>query len=245
MRNDSVRAILLDIEGTTTPLEFVYKTLFPYARSHVRQFLGKHLSSPEVRADIAGLRKEHMLDTRQGRNPLLFSQDTPEQELESVVSYFEWLMERDRKCMPLKSLQGKIWEEGYQSGELLGQVFDDVPRALQRWQEQKKNTCIFSSGSVLAQKLLFAHTTAGDLTRHISHYFDTTTGSKTDIQSYQKIARVLHQLPSEVVFISDVTTELDAAKSADMQTLLCVRPGNRPQPVSTHLLILTLDEVFP
>jgi len=245
LRNDSVRAILLDIEGTTTPLEFVYKTLFPYARSHVRQFLGKHLSSSEVRADIGGLREEHIRDTHQGLNPPLFRQDTPQQELESVVSYFEWLMERDRKSMPLKSLQGKIWEEGYRSGELRGQVFDDVPRALQRWQEQKKNTCIFSSGSVLAQKLLFAHTTAGDLTRHISHYFDTTTGSKTDIQSYQKIARVLHQLPSEVVFISDVTTELDAAKSADMQTLLCVRPGNRPQPVSTHLLILTLDEVFP
>jgi len=154
-------------------------------------------------------------------------------------------MERDRKSMPLKSLQGKIWEEGYRSGELRGQVFDDVPRALERWQEQKKNTYIFSSGSVLAQKLLFAHTTAGDLTRHISHYFDTTTGSKTDTKSYQEIANVLHRLPSEVVFISDVTIELDAAKSAGMQTLLCVRPGNRPQPASTHVLIRTLDDVFP
>ena len=245
LRNDSVGAILLDIEGTTTPLEFVFKTLFPYARSHVRQFLGRHLSSSEVRADIAGLREEHILDTRQGLNPPPFRQDAPEQELESVVSYFEWLMERDRKAMPLKSLQGKIWEEGYRSGELRGQVFDDVPRALERWQEQKKNTCIFSSGSVPAQKLLFAHTTAGDLTRHISHYFDTTTGSKTDTKSYQEIANVLHRLPSEVVFISDVTTELDAAKSAGMQTLLCVRPGNRPQPASTHVLIRTLDDVFP
>ncbi len=245
LRNDSVRAILLDIEGTTTPLEFVYKTLFPYARSHVRQFLGRHLASSEVRADITGLRDEHLQDTRQGFNPPLFRQDAPEQELESVVSYFEWLVERDRKSMPLKSLQGKIWEEGYRSGELRGEVFDDVPRALARWQEQKKNTCIFSSGSVLAQKLLFAHTTAGDLTRHISHYFDTTTGSKTDTKSYQEIANVLHRLPSEVVFISDVTTELDAAKSAGMQTLLCVRPGNRPQPASTYVLIRTLDDVFP
>jgi len=98
---------------------------------------------------------------------------------------------------------------------------------------------------VLAQKLLFTHTTAGDLSRHVSHYFDTTAGSKTDKQSYQKIADVLQLLPSEIVFISDVSTELDAAKSAGMHILLCVRPGNRPQPASTHRLIQTLDEVFP
>jgi len=154
-------------------------------------------------------------------------------------------MDRDRKSTPLKSLQGRIWEEGYKRGELRGQVFDDVPRALQRWQKQEKKISIFSSGSVLAQKLLFTHATAGDLSRHISYYFDTTVGSKTDKRSYQKIANVLQLLPSEIVFISDVSTELDAAKWAGMHTLLCLRPGNRPQPASNHILIQTLDEVFP
>jgi 2,3-diketo-5-methylthio-1-phosphopentane phosphatase len=128
---------------------------------------------------------------------------------------------------------------------LHGQVFEDVPRALKRWQEQKKQSGIFSSGSVLAQKLLFANTTAGDLTLYISHYFDTTAGSKIGAQSYQEIAHVLQRLPSEIAFISDVTTELDAAKAAGIQALLCVRPGNPPQPVSTHRLIRSLDEVFP
>ena len=244
LRDESVRAILLDVEGTTTCLDFVYNVLFPYARSHARRFLEQHLSSQDVRADIAGLREEHLSDIRRGVKPPPL-RDAPEKELESVVAYIEWLIERDHKSPTLKSLQGKIWEEGYRDGELLSQVFDDVPRALERWSERKKNTCIFSSGSVLAQKLLFAHTMTGDLTRYISHYFDTTTGSKTDTESYQTIANVLRRLPSEIVFISDVTTELDAARSAGLRTLLCVRPGNRPQPASTHLLVRTLDEVFP
>jgi enolase-phosphatase E1 len=241
----SVCAILLDIEGTTTPLDFVYKALFPYAHSHLRQFLSRHRLSPPVSADIAELHLEHRVDTQQGLNPPRLSDNTTEEELESVIEYIEWLMDRDRKFRSLKSLQGRIWEEGYKRGELRGQIFDDVPRALQRWQKQEKKIAIFSSGSVLAQKLLFAHTTVGDLSRHISHYFDTSVGSKTEKQSYQKIASVLQSLPSETVFISDVSTELDAAKSAGMHTLLCLRPGNRPQPASTHTLIQTLDEVFP
>jgi len=245
LHDQSVCAILLDIEGTTTPVDFIYKALFPYARSHARQFLGRHLSSPEVHADISGLREEHRVDTHQGLNPPLLRHNTPEEELESIVEYIEWLMDRDRKSAPLKSLQGRIWEEGYKRGDLRAQVFDDVPRALERWRKQDKTISIFSSGSVLAQKLLFTHAMAGDLSRYIFYYFDTTVGSKTDKHSYQKIANVLQRLPSEIVFISDVSVELDAAKSAGMQTLLCLRPGNRPQPASTHMLIQTLDEVFP
>jgi enolase-phosphatase E1 len=245
LNDQLVCAILLDIEGTTTPLDFVYKVLFPYARSHLRQFLSRHLLFPEVGADIAEFHKEHRADTEQGLDPPRLCDNRLEEELESVVEYIEWQMDRDRKSTSLKSLQGRIWEEGYKSGELRGQVFGDVPRALERWQKQEKKISIFSSGSVLAQKLLFAHATSGDLSRHISHYFDTTIGGKTDKQSYQKIVGVLQLMPSEIVFISDVGTELDAAKSAGMYTLLCVRPGNRPQPASTHKLIHTLDEVFP
>jgi enolase-phosphatase E1 len=245
LHDQSVCAILLDIEGTTTPLDFVYKVLFPYARSHLQPFLSRHVLFPELGADLAGLHEEHRADTEQGLNPPRWCDNTPEEQLKSVVEYIEWLMDSDRKSTSLKSLQGRIWEEGYESGELRGQVCDDVPRALERWQKREKKISIFSSGSVLAQKLLFTHTTAGDLSPYISHYFDTSTGSKTDQQSYQKIASILQRLPSEIVFISDVGTELDAAKSAGMHTLLCVRPGNRPQPASTHMLVQTLDEVFP
>ena len=239
------RTVLLDIEGTTTPIDFVFNVLFPYARLHCGRFLTQHASKLDVRADVAALRDENLTDTRKSLNPPQLRSDTSEAELESLVAYIEWLIAHDRKSTPLKSLQGKIWEEGYRSGQLYGQVFEDVPRALNRWQEQKRNVCIFSSGSVLAQRLLFAHTMAGDLTRYVSHHFDTTTGAKTDARSYQIIAKTLQQLPGEIVFVSDVTTELDAAKSAGLQTLLCQRTGNRPQPPSTHRLIRTLDEVFP
>jgi enolase-phosphatase E1 len=167
-----------------------------------------------VRADIARLREEHAADAREGLNPPRLHDDTQEAELESSVAYMDWLITRDRKSTPLKSLQGKIWEEGYQDGQLHGQVFDDVPRALKRWQERKKNTAIFSSGSVLAQRLLFANTAAGDLTPYISRYFDTTTGGKSDSHSYQEIARILQRLPSVMVFISDVTTELDGQEQS-------------------------------
>jgi enolase-phosphatase E1 len=245
LHDETVSAVLLDIEGTITPLDFVYKALFPYARSHLRQFLSTHLLFPEVGTDIAQLHEEHRVDTEQGLNPPRLRANTPEEEFDSAAEYIEWLMDHDRKSTSLKSLQGRIWEEGYKRGELRGQVFDDVPRALERWPKQEKKISIFSSGSVLAQKLLFTHTTAGDLSRHISHYFDTTVGSKTDKQSYQRIVSLLQLLPSDFVFISDVSPELDAAKLAGMHTLLCMRPGNRPQTVSTHPRIQTLDEVFP
>jgi enolase-phosphatase E1 len=239
------RTVLLDIEGTTTSIDFVFNVLFPYARSHCGEFLTQYASRLDVRADMTALCKGHLMDTREGLNPPPLRADTPETERESLVAYIEWLIAQDRKSTPLKSLQGKIWEEGYRSGQLCGHIFEDVPRALNRWQEQKRNASIFSSGSVLAQRLLFAHTMAGDLTMHILHFFDTTTGTKTDVRSYQVIANSLQLLPGEIVFISDVAAELDAARSAGLHTLLCQRAGNRPQPISTHRLIQSFDEVFP
>ncbi|MFQ5663874.1 MAG: acireductone synthase [Terriglobia bacterium] len=241
-----VQAIVLDIEGTTTSVEFVYQILFPYARARVKAYLAAHLSSAEVRADIAGLREEHAADSRRGLDLSRLGNCSPEAQLDSIVAYIHWLMDQERKSTPLKSLQGKIWEEGYRTGELRGQVFDDLPPALARWQGQKKDICIFSSGSVLAQKLLFAHTSAGDLTRFIREYFDTTTGAKRDPQSYRRIAAVLQRQPSEILFVSDVTAELDAARSAGLPTALCVRPGNPPQPaIHSHAVICTFDEIFP
>jgi enolase-phosphatase E1 len=242
----NVSAILLDIEGTTTPLRFVYDVLFPYARTHSRRFLAEHVSSPEVLADVAGLRSEHAEDIRKGLDPPELQEPSPEAQVDSLVAYIHWLMDRDRKTTPLKSLQGKIWEDGYRTGRLRGEVFDDVPPAFKRWREQGREVQIFSSGSVLAQKLLFAHTTVGDLTGFIRAYFDTGVGAKTEPASYQRIAVEGGHLSSQVLFISDLSGELDAAASAGMRTLLCVRPGNLPQPEATpHSIIHTFENICP
>lgn len=167
--HEPVRTILLDVEGTTTPVDFVQRVLFPYARSHARRFLEEHPSSETVRADVAALHQENIADLDAGLNPPPLS-GSPLADLEATLAYIAWLMDRDRKSTSLKPLQGKIWEEGYRSGQLCSPVFDDVPRALRRWQEQGRQIAIFSSGSVLAQRLLFAHTVVGDLTSYFSSY---------------------------------------------------------------------------
>ena len=232
-------AILLDVEGSTTSIDFVYKVLFPYARSHVRGFLKRHGSSPDIQKDVAALRREHLQDTRQNLNPPALNNIEPD----SIVPYFQWLTDRNRKSTPLKSLQGKIWEEGYAHGMLCSHVFEDVPAALKRWQEENKKIAIFSSGSVLAQKLLFAHTTSGDLTHYLSANFDTTIGTKTDPVSYQRITNAMQCSPSAIVFISDLVAELNAASSAGLQTLLCERPGNHPQPSNSFKVIRSFEEL--
>jgi enolase-phosphatase E1 len=238
----SVCTVLLDIEGTTTPIDFVFRVLFPYARSHSAGFLERHGSSPDVLEDLEGLLRENLEDVRKGFNPPTLSEP---RDPGSFVTYIEWLIDCDRKSTPLKSLQGKIWAEGYASGQLCSQVFDDVPPALKRWQEQNRTIAIFSSGSILAQKLLFTHTTAGDLTRFLSAYFDTTIGTKTDPASYGSISRILQHSTEEILLISDVARELDAAEAAGLQALLCDRPGNHPQPENAHKVIRSFEELFP
>jgi enolase-phosphatase E1 len=245
MLAQQTRALLLDIEGTTTPVEFVYETLFPFARENVREFLEQNLSSAEVRADVDALRQEHRADVEKGSGPPAWLEDTPGSLLESAVSYARWLMDQDRKSTALKSLQGKIWEGGYRSGGLRGQVYADVRPAFERWKGQGKEIYIFSSGSVLAQKLIFAHTTEGDLTRYLDGYFDTTTGAKASAASYQAISENIGAPATEVLFVSDVTAELDAARAAGMMTALCVRPGSREMEQSAHPIVRTFDEIFP
>ena len=238
------RAILLDIEGTTTPIAFVHDVLFSYARSHVQKFLTEHFGSPDLAQDLARLREEHAGDLLQNPQPPPLVAESREAEIESLVAYVNWLIDRDRKSPGLKSLQGKIWKQGYVDGILKSQVFADVAPAFERWDRAGLQVGIFSSGSVLAQKLLFAHTEAGDLTRFIVDYFDTTVGSKTEVQSYRRIATSLGLTTKEVMFISDVVGELAAASGAGMQTLLCVRPGNQPQSlINPYQIIRSFDEV--
>lgn len=250
LATEGIRGVLLDIEGTTTPIAFVHEVLFSYARSQVRNFLREHFGSAELLADLQQLREEHATDVTQNLQPPALVKidvdvDGPrDAEVDSLGEYVSWLIDRDRKSTGLKSLQGKIWKQGYIEGTLKAALFADVVPALERWRHAGLKISIFSSGSSLAQKLLFAHTEAGDLTGFIDNYFDTTVGSKTDVASYRRIASALHLPARDVLFISDVVPELDAAGAAGMQTLLCVRPGNHPQPsAERYQIIRDFDEI--
>jgi enolase-phosphatase E1 len=238
-----VRAILLDIEGTVTPIAFVHEVLFPYARSHVESYLASHFDNAETKADIERLRQEHAADMDQDLGPPMLIEESTSDQIESMVSYVHWLIERDRKSTGLKSLQGKIWRQGYQDGTLKAPLFADVKPALVRWSRAGLKICIFSSGSAVAQQLFFGHTELGDLTHLIDGYFDTTTGSKTATNSYQRIALAQGRAEEEVLFISDVVAELDAANAAGLRTLLCVRPGNPAQVAGYHQVINNFDEI--
>ena len=224
-----IRAVLLDIEGTTTPIAFVHEILFSYARANVKDYLQQKWDSPDVVEDLEKLCEENAVDQQQGFQPPVIDSATRDAHLDSLIAYINWLIDRDRKSTGLKSLQGKIWKQGYIDGTLKSQVFPDVPPAMELWHRAGLAISIFSSGSVLAQKLLFQHTNTGDLTPLISNYFDTSSGPKTDAQSYQRIASELEYAPKEILFVSDVMRELDAAREAGMEAVLCVRPGNQPQ----------------
>ncbi len=223
-----IRGILLDIEGTTTAISFVYDVLFPYARHHVGEYVVRN-------ADLTDLRREYEHDAAAGHHPADWSTDP--------VPYIHWLMDQDRKSTALKRIQGEIWLEGYRTDELHGHVFDDVTPALERWHSAGMDVRIFSSGSILAQRLIFSSTAFGDLTKFLRGYFDTTTGPKNEASSYRRIANAFGLEMPEILFISDVTRELDAARDAGMQTLLCVRPGNHPQPAHTHDVITSFANI--
>jgi enolase-phosphatase E1 len=240
-----VRVILLDIEGTTTPIDFVYKTLFPYASRKLESFLRERIQDPEIQPLIQELRAQHDVDERNGLQPPGWLDDSEEARLRSSALYGQWLIEGDSKCTPLKSLQGKIWQQGFTSGELRGEVFPDVPVAFERWRKQGKIIGIYSSGSVLAQQLLFRTTMRGDLTSYLSAFFDTRVGAKTERESYKKIAASFSTLPQQVLFISDAAKEIEAAESVGMQALLCDRES-RAAPLATKCdLIRSFDSVLP
>jgi len=241
-----VRIILLDIEGTTTPVDFVYQTLFPYASRNLESYIREHFHEPEIISLIQYLQIQHQIDERQGLQPPAWD-DRPDDEsrLHSSVAYSQWLMAKDRKCTALKSLQGKIWQEGYASGELRGLVYADVPPAFERWRQQKRQICIYSSGSVLAQQLLFHSVASGDLTPYIAGFFDTRVGSKTQAESYVKIAESLACNPCNILFISDTMKEVKAAHEAGMQAILCDRDLKASQsPEANIVIIRSFDEVF-
>lgn len=227
LRARGVDTVVLDIEGTTTPLAFVTQALFPFARRALDSFVRGQADRPEVAQVINSLRADWLDDLARGESPPAWpDQDSGEQRIPAVVSYATWLMDRDRKARGLKELQGLIWERGYREGTLRGEVFPDVPDALARWKAAGITVAIYSSGSVLAQQLLFRSTRLGDLTPLIDAYFDTNVGAKREPESYRRIADALGRTPGRLLFISDVPAELVAAREAGCAAVLCVRPGN-------------------
>lgn len=206
------RAVLTDIEGTTSPIAFVQQILFPYARARLPALMAD--GGPEVLAALAEVRRR-----APGEEP--------------VAVLLGW-MDRDAKEAPLKELQGIAWREGYRAGELKGEVYPDVAPCLRAWHAAGVRLMVYSSGSVEAQRLIFGHSTAGDLTPLLTGFFDTRTGPKREAASYAAIATEAGLPAGDLLFLSDVDAELDAAAAAGMRTCQLLRPQDGTQPASGH-----------
>lgn len=230
----SRRCIVLDIEGTTTPISFVSDVLFPYAWANVGRHLDATYETSETEDDIELLRTQVEDDLKQGiagATPIPSKDVGKEQVIAAVVANVEAMIKADRKITALKQLQGRIWSTGFRSCELQGRVFDDVPKALERWHAMGTKVYIYSSGSRLAQRLLFGNTNHGDLRKYLCGYFDTTVGGKKETKSYTEIFESLGvDDSSEILFVTDVYQEAVAAKAAGWEVIISLRPGNAPLP---------------
>jgi enolase-phosphatase E1 len=212
-----IRFILLDIEGTTTDIHFVHQVLFPYSADRLKDYVIQHADSEEVQAVIHAVKETVRLENN---NSI--------QDQEAIDTLLNWIRE-DRKHTALKQLQGLIWKDGFEKGDYQGHVYPEVPELLKHWTKQGLGLGIYSSGSVQAQKLLFKYSIYGDLTPYFSHYFDTQVGGKKEKNAYLTIAKQLNIPSSDILFLSDVEAELQAATDAGFQTTLLVREGEKVQ----------------
>jgi enolase-phosphatase E1 len=212
-----VAGILLDIEGTTSSISFVYDEMFPFVRRELHTYLAANWGQPELAAACELIARDAGAESLAA---------WPESTSAAVADEVIRLMDADVKATGLKQVQGLIWSAGFESGELQSHFFEDVPPALRAWAASGCDLRIFSSGSVSAQKLFFRHTIVGDLSALLRGYYDTTTGPKKDAASYTAIAGHFELPTGQILFLSDIVDELDAARAAGMQTALCVRPGN-------------------
>lgn len=204
--DQEIKAIITDIEGTTSALSFVKDTLFPFASRHLPDYVWEH--EEELTDVLDAVREEE-------KNPDLSTQEV----IEVLLRYIE----EDQKITPLKTLQGMIWEEGYKTGEIIGHIYDDAIHGLKRWKSQGVKLYVYSSGSVPAQKLLFGHTKEGNLNTLFSGYFDTNIGGKKDSRSYEKIADEIGVNPEDILFLSDSTDEIAAASDIGMNVIILDR----------------------
>ena len=246
MISDGIRGILLDIEGTTSSVSFVYDVMFPYVRDNLMNELLTHWVEPSYIEAFHAIAKDaghESLDAWLSASNL-----TGENALRGshiVAAEVVRLMDADIKATGLKALQGLIWKAGFESGELKAHVYDDVPPAVVAWTAAGKDVRIYSSGSIQAQQLFFGHTVAGNLLHHFRGHYDTTTGPKKEAASYARIAADFGFPPTQILFLSDILSELDAAREAGLATALVVRPGNANQTSSQppHQTICSFSEL--
>ncbi len=223
-----IRAILTDIEGTTSSITFVKDVLFPFSRERLPAFIETHADKPEV---------QHWLHEAAKEAGIILA------DRAEIIALLQSWIDEDRKATPLKALQGMIWEEGYRNGDFRAHVYADVAPALREWKQRGLELYVYSSGSVAAQKLFFGHSEAGDLTPLFSGYFDTETGSKRDVGSYRRIASAIGKPPGDILFLSDIAAELDAARNASMKTTLLARPPTACPTASAHPCVHGFDVI--
>ena len=219
----------MDIEGTTTSIAFVKEVLFPYASAHLPAFIKENSTQEQVKQELASV-----------KSTVLEERGATLTDEEAIQQLLQWIKE-DRKHTALKSLQGYLWKRGYEEGDYKGHIYEEVLPVLEKWYASGLQLGIYSSGSVEAQKLLFGYSEKGDLTPLLSAYFDTKIGHKREVSSYQNIQQALELPPRDILFLSDVEQELDAAKSAGFNTIQLVRPGTTPS--TKHTTTQNFDEV--
>ena len=223
----NIKAIVTDIEGTTSSIDFVHRVLFPYSTKALPKYLKQHQQQPEIAEIISEVRQEI---------------NQPDADLDRVIETLLSWIAADKKITTLKTLQGFIWEDGFVNKQFQGHLYEDAYRNLQQWHQSGIKLYVFSSGSVKAQKLLFGYSEYGDLTYLFSGYFDTNIGNKKQVAAYQNIAQAIAFSPQEILFLSDVTTELDAASSAGYNTILLDR-DSKIDNISAYQVVSNFDEI--
>ena len=236
--------LLLDIEGTTCPVTFVSEILFPFAERELSHYVTEHESDSSQNRSIQDARREWESD-QSPESQHLKKQVSELQinKVEGLIQYLKHLISIDRKSTALKDLQGQLWEHGYRKGELKSELFPETAECLRQWHQQKITLSVYSSGSVHAQKLLYRHSSSGNLEALFSHWFDTHTGAKKSSESYAIIAKELKSSPKNIWFVSDNGAECDAARSAGMHTLFSLRDGNPDRDPRDHTVVQSLREV--
>ncbi len=224
MHSIQAQGVLLDIEGTTSSISFVYDEMFPYVRETLNSYLAENWASPALQACCEKI----AVDVDQAPQDWLAG--TAEENQHTVAKAVIGLMDADIKATGLKELQGMIWKSGFHGGQLVAHLFDEVADCIRGWKADGRDVRIYSSGSIAAQKLFFGHSVAGDLLDQFNGHYDTTSGNKREADSYRAISQQFDCDPGQIVFISDVVEELAAAKEAGLQTALSIRPGNKPVP---------------
>ncbi|WP_336998301.1 acireductone synthase [Leclercia sp. M50] len=223
-----IRAIVTDIEGTTSDIRFVHNVLFPYARERLAAFINAQQYAEPVNTILDNLREEIA---------------RPQASTRDLIETLFTFMDDDRKSTALKALQGIIWREGYVNGDFTGHLYPDVLPSLEKWKAQGIDLYVYSSGSVAAQKLLFGYSDEGDITHLFSGYFDTHIGAKREVASYQNIAAQIGAAPSQILFLSDIHQELDAAEQAGFRTLQLIRGDE--DGASHHHQVHQFDDINP